>query len=706
MKKQKLLIVDDQLINLKVTSAMLKNIDAELFTASSGEESIRFLENQPDIDLILMDVQMPGLTGFETVKLIKQNSLLTEIPIIFVTAFMETEEFVREGFSLGAIDYLIKPFLSEILNNKVKIFLSLQEQKKLLQNQAFELSKINRNLNIINECSKTLLLAETENEVLNAFCSILVDLADFKLAIVIRHDEVHSFNVLLNYDKSDTRYQNTDDFTEFLKQAILKEEINLHEISELKYPDYPNRLDDFSNQQVHSYLISVPIKINGKLEYNFIIQTNNTESIESDETELLQNISQTLAIGLSLIREKQHRILLQNALVNEKEELRLTLSSISDGVVAASKNGSILYVNNAAGFILDSSPEELKTRNVFNLFSIFDDEKFLLFNPFDYLQSVSLDIGFSKQFTIETHSGNKKIIMIQISAILKDAVLDSIVIVLRDLTEQTRTANQLLLAQKMESVGQLAAGIAHEINTPMQFVGDNTYFLKDAFSEITNYLINIEKIQANSENNDIIKNLREESDIDYLMNEIPVALERTAEGIKRVSNIVKAMKDFAHPSGQQKSNTKINDSILTTVTITKNEWKYSADLEMEFDESIPTVLCTVDEVNQVILNMIINAVHAIQEAKKTRDFDKGLIKIKTYYDEEFVYIAISDSGTGISKENLNRVFDPFFTTKEVGKGTGQGLAIAHDIIVNKHGGKIDLESKVGEGTKFIIALPR
>ncbi len=276
-----------------------------------------------------------------------------------------------------------------------------------------------------------------------------------------------------------------------------------------------------------------------------------------------------------------------------------------------------------------------------------------------------------------------------------------------DITEKIKVENQLAVAQKMESIGQLAAGIAHEINTPMQYVGDNTSFLKEAFESVNNF---INSISDNADENSTfnlsseIKKLKDEIDLEFLVEEIPNALDQSKIGIDRVTKIVKAMKDFAHPGEKDKSFHDINHGIEVTATISKNEWKYVADLELNLKPDLPNVYCLQDELNQVILNMIVNAAHAIEKVAERED-RKGIIKISTDADDQFVHITISDSGEGISQENLHKIFNPFFTTKEVGKGTGQGLSIAHDIIVNKHNGQLDVNSKVGKGTEFHIKLP-
>ncbi len=280
-----------------------------------------------------------------------------------------------------------------------------------------------------------------------------------------------------------------------------------------------------------------------------------------------------------------------------------------------------------------------------------------------------------------------------------------------DITEKLQVENQLALMRKMEAIGELAAGIAHEINTPMQFIGDNTNFLKESFESIISFIKELnEKLAGNSEHkitelSGFIREKEEEYDFDFLMEEIPAAIEQTLEGIDRVSKIVKAVKEFSHEGAKEKVFADLNKSIESTVMISRNEWKYVAELELALDENLPPVKCVIDEINQVLLNITVNAAQAIAEKLGSRPEKKGKILITTEHDDKYATIKISDTGTGIPKENLDKIFDPFFTTKEVGKGTGQGLAIAHDIIVKKHKGILKVESTLGKGSAFIIKLP-
>ena len=281
-----------------------------------------------------------------------------------------------------------------------------------------------------------------------------------------------------------------------------------------------------------------------------------------------------------------------------------------------------------------------------------------------------------------------------------------------DITERKALEVRLLHAQKLESIGQLAAGIAHEINTPTQYVGDNIEFLQGAFEELQKlhgaYQTLLDWVKKEGPEGGVFSRelaIVEDVDMEFLSAQIPRALTQSLDGIGRIASIVRAMKEFSHPGSEKKECADLNHLIESTITVSRNEWKYVADVKTEFDLCLPTVPCLAGEFNQVILNILVNAAHALGEVLEQGSPQKGLITVSTRQQDGWAEIRISDTGPGIPHEIRNRIFDPFFTTKEVGRGTGQGLAIARHVIVDKHGGTLDFDTKTGEGTTFIIRLP-
>lgn len=275
------------------------------------------------------------------------------------------------------------------------------------------------------------------------------------------------------------------------------------------------------------------------------------------------------------------------------------------------------------------------------------------------------------------------------------------------------TQTQLLQANKLEAVGQLAAGVAHEINTPAQFVGTNIDFLNESFNEVSRLvhciiaqLPTLSSNPSGEQANAAITAMLAEIDWEYLNEEIPAAIRQSRDGIQRISAIVQAMKEFSHPSSKEKVLNDVNKLLETTIVVATNEWKYVAEVHTDLDPNLPQIPCLADELNQAFLNILVNAAHAIESKLSGQaQAAKGKITISTRHDEQYVEVRVSDTGTGIAKEAQNRVFDPFFTTKCVGKGTGQGLAIAHDVITRKHGGTITFTTEPGRGTEFVLRLP-
>lgn len=281
-----------------------------------------------------------------------------------------------------------------------------------------------------------------------------------------------------------------------------------------------------------------------------------------------------------------------------------------------------------------------------------------------------------------------------------------------DITETRVQQSYDHQTERLQSIGQLAAGIAHEINTPIQYVGDNTHFLQESFQELLDVVDNIQRLASQlASSKDVesfkrnLEKLYEQCDYEYLADNVPKAIFQSLEGIDRVSSIVKAMKDFSHPGSDTKDPTDINRAIDSTITVARNVWKYVADLNTELDPQMGELLCYTGPFNEVILNIIVNAAHAIDSVVAESNGVKGLITVKTQRFEHYGEIRISDTGPGIPEKFCAKIFDPFFTTKEVGKGTGQGLSLCHSIIVEQHAGELFFETEEGAGTTFVIRLP-
>lgn len=269
----------------------------------------------------------------------------------------------------------------------------------------------------------------------------------------------------------------------------------------------------------------------------------------------------------------------------------------------------------------------------------------------------------------------------------------------KSLEKQRDQQMMMIHSEKMASLGVMSAGIAHEINTPLQFIGDNLVFLDDMFREFM--------VCVRSLNEDLKKTkFFEILDVNYLMEEVPVSITESLEGYERLQTIVKAMKSFVHPDDEKKSTIDINQIIENAVIVSNNQVKFFSEVEMTLNRNLPDIMAFEGELKQVILNLIINSSHAIKEENKRKNRDLGLISIKTSFDDNYVHIFIKDNGGGIPEKIHKKIFNPFFTTKDVGVGTGQGLAISKNIIEKKHKGSISFKSHEGVGTTFLIKLPR
>ena len=263
-----------------------------------------------------------------------------------------------------------------------------------------------------------------------------------------------------------------------------------------------------------------------------------------------------------------------------------------------------------------------------------------------------------------------------------------------DITERRELEQHLASAQRLEAIGQLAAGVAHEINTPIQYVSDSVQFVRDGMRELRT---EIEQLRA------ALPQSLESEDQRYLRENIPPALDRAVDGLNRLTEIVRSMKEFSHPGREHKEPADLNRAIAATLVVARNEYKYVADLETDFGD-LPPVSCHVAQINQVVLNLVVNAAHAVADVVRDTAA-KGRITVRTHQDGNQAVISVTDTGAGIPEEVRDRVFEPFFTTKEVGKGTGQGLAIAHNVVVTRHCGQLAFQTELGVGTTFRVRLP-
>ena len=406
----------------------------------------------------------------------------------------------------------------------------------------------------------------------------------------------------------------------------------------------------------------------------------------------------------SIIEDRSRSLFMAKEELHENVEfLTRVLETLESAVVVTDLSGFITRVNRAGLELLGYASVETALGQ-----ALTDQLKCLEGHKSLTLKDV---VGDQVEVMLEAFDGERRQALCH-GAVLEGEFGDDVgyVIVATNIDERKQLEIDLRHAQKLESVGQLAAGVAHEINTPIQFVGDSLVFLTEAMEDYQalqdahQAVIKAAAIKgvATAEIGRI-KEVAEEIDLEFLLEEVPAAVGRAKDGVARVATIVRAMKEFAHPGTAEKAPMDLNRVIETTLTVANSEFKYVAELETDLAE-LPSVMCIVGDINQVVLNLVVNAAHAIEERKQS-DPAPGLIRVATSIDGDHVVIEVQDNGTGIPDEVKKKVFDPFFTTKEVGKGTGQGLALAHRIVVERHGGELRVLTPEDGGTTFMIRLP-
>lgn len=383
--------------------------------------------------------------------------------------------------------------------------------------------------------------------------------------------------------------------------------------------------------------------------------------------------------------------------------LTQVLAALESAVIVTDISGAITRINRAGIRLLGLENEDAATGTDF----------LSLLRGIERDDAIALDdvLGTHMEVSLSRAAESRRQVLCAASSLENDLhETTSYVYLATDISDRKQLEMNLRHAQKLESVGQLAAGVAHEINTPVQFVGDSLTFLDEALQDLvvlrTANAKALETAAACGCAADEIATIRsteEEIDLEFLEEEIPQSISRAVDGVGRVAKIVRAMKEFAHPGTETMVPADLNHAIATTLTVASSEYRYLAKLETDYGD-LPPIMCIVGDINQVVLNIVVNAAHAIEERLQT-DSTPGLIEVSTEVDGETSVIRIRDNGPGIPDSVRERVFDPFFTTKAVGKGTGQGLSLAHSVVVDRHGGELLIDTGADRGTTFTIRLP-
>lgn len=424
------------------------------------------------------------------------------------------------------------------------------------------------------------------------------------------------------------------------------------------------------------------------------------------------NASGFLAVKEDITEKK----LAETALRESEQRFRTIISVPLDAILMVDGSGRITFWNTAAERTFGFTAAEAMGQDMLTLLSDTTHCNAVR-EAFEKCRSSADDCANGVMELVMTRRGGQEVpVELTGSRVKMDGATQTVCII-RDITnrkmaemERAKMEVQLRHGQKMQSIGQLAAGVAHEINTPTQFISDNLRFLQDIHRDIAPLLHKIAGLIRNRPvgNDPILQEIlaiADKLDIEYVSEEVPRAVDQSIEGIQRVARIVGAMKEFSHPGTDDFVAMDLRKAIESTITVSRNEWKYVADIHTEFAPDVPSVPALPGEFNQAMLNLIVNAAHAIGDVVKDNGGGKGVITISTKRSDPWVEIRVGDTGNGIPPEVRPRIFEPFFTTKPVGKGTGQGLAIVHSVVVDKHGGEVSFESETGAGTTFIIRLP-
>jgi two-component system, NtrC family, sensor kinase len=683
-----ILIVDDEYPIRKLLQYFLEASGYSCRTAEDVEAAKAILATEP-FDLILSDINMPTVSGLELVRFV--NRTYPETATVIVSAIGDPEK-AKQTLELNVYGYIVKPFEKNQVLICVENALRRHEMETETKSREAQLEKTIRDRtsqleNLLNEYKEIIntseqLVKRVEDQLV--FMQTLID----SIPIPVYYKDTKgrflgcnaAFEACIGLRRTGIIGKTIHDIEKKALADIHQEADSrlIHESGEKSYEASVT----FSDRSVHEMLLSKALYRNARGEAVGIV-----------------------GVMLDITERKQA----EEALRAAEEKSRKILENIGLGVALITPEMEILELNRQMRqWFPEVSPGKkaicYRTLHVPALETVCDECPVIKTLRTGTISEVT------RQMPIDGENRTFRIISSPIHN--REGKVVTVIELMDDITEKLALERELRQSQKLESIGQLAAGIAHEINNPIQYVGDNIKFFNTAFTGLFGLMGYCRKMLAaikektlSEELVNAFQNAMTEVDVELLAEEIPDAMKDTIEGVERVRKIVHSMRVFSHPGTDQKTAVDINRALESTITVARNEWKYVADVETDFDPDLPFVPCLPGEVNQVFLNLLINAAHAIEEVVKGKERGKGRILISTHAKGETVEIRFRDTGGGIPESIHHRIFDPFFTTKAVGKGTGQGLAIAHSVIVEKHGGALKFETEKDKGTTFIIQLP-
>ncbi|HYO18322.1 MAG TPA: ATP-binding protein [Dermatophilaceae bacterium] len=428
-------------------------------------------------------------------------------------------------------------------------------------------------------------------------------------------------------------------------------------------------------------------------------------------------------VGAAYCGHDQDRYLLERAMTlssaemralhvtlrRDRERLAAVIHSLDKGLIVLDQSLQVEFANPEAARIVGVSPQELEAWTVKDLQRCAGGDPALA-AVFDELAASTAEGSLARQKCddawLRSADGRAVPVSAGVMPVHHEGRVHGAVVVLGDVSERQSLELELRQAQKLEAVGRLAAGVAHEINTPMQFVADNLRFIDCSASSLLGVLAAGQSLTEAARGDDRTRALAdaiEACDPEFLTEELAEALTHSRDGVERVTSIVRAMKSFSHPGSVSPCPADLNKALQDSVTVARGEFRGVADVDLQLGD-VPHVVCLVHDLKQVFLNLVINASHAIADRAKVLP-GQGTITVTSSRRGDWVVITIGDDGTGIPDDVADHIFEPFFTTKQVGRGSGQGLALAHSVIVDGHRGRLTFTSQVGVGTTFEIELP-
>ena len=647
---RKILIVEDEESVRAALERHLSDAGFDCDQAADGRAGLELLREN-DYDVALMDLQMPRMGGLDLLKAIRDEGV-SAVPVILSGHGEVTN--VKEAMQLGAFDFIEKPASPKVIQDAVERAASHAAVSRRARDMAS--------------------LAEKWETVFDASPDMIFVLGPDSRILHCNRAVAKRFNTTKK-----------DLVGRFCYEALCGHD---------RPPEFCPCAQAGNEDAIHSAALHHPVW-DGDFEITHLPLTEHSGHVWG---------------FVNTVRDVTERKRAEEELRAAHAEIEMLLSSISSILIAVGPEDRIVRWNVTAEQVFGIPADRVVGQPFSNCGIQWDWPRVLERVSACLAQNEPVrvdDVPFTQPDAKEGMLG------LTISPLSDDSGgISGFLVLGADIAKRKILEAQLVQAQKLESIGQLAAGIAHEINTPTQYVGDNTRFLQDAFHDLLALQAKQDQLLEAAKEGAVDEHLVsevetavQEADVAYLLDEIPKAIEQSLSGVERVSSIVRAMKEFSHPGTEDKTPTDLNHAIENTIAVARNEWKYVAEVVTEFDPDLPAVPCLPGEFNQVILNILVNAAQAIADVVGDGAEGKGTITVRTRREGDWAEVTIGDTGPGIPEDVRSRLFDPFFTTKGVGKGTGQGLTIARSAIVDKHGGTITFETETGKGTTFTIRIP-